>query len=40
MNRILGTNGPLVSDVGLGRMSMSGAYGQSDEKESNLAGGE
>jgi aryl-alcohol dehydrogenase-like predicted oxidoreductase len=34
MNRILGTNGPLVSAVSLGCMGMSGAYGQSDEKES------
>ena len=34
MNRKLGTNGPLVSAVGLGCMGMSGAYGQSDDKES------
>ena len=34
MNRKLGANGPLVSAVGLGCMGMSGAYGQSDDKES------
>ena len=34
MNRTLGTNGPTVSAVGLGCMGMSGAYGQSDDKES------
>jgi aryl-alcohol dehydrogenase-like predicted oxidoreductase len=34
MNRKLGTNGPVVSAVGLGCMGMSGAYGQSDDKES------
>jgi len=34
MNRQLGTNGPLVSAVGLGCMGMSGSYGKSDEKES------
>lgn len=34
MNRKLGAGGPLVSSVGLGCMGMSGAYGQSDEKES------
>ncbi|GAB3519080.1 aldo/keto reductase [Emticicia fontis] len=34
MNRKLGLNGPLVSAVSLGCMGMSGAYGQSDDKES------
>lgn len=34
MNRKLGTNGPLVSAVGLGCMGMSGAYGQSNDHES------
>jgi aryl-alcohol dehydrogenase-like predicted oxidoreductase len=34
MNRILGTNGPLVSAVGLGCMGMSGAYGQSNDANS------
>lgn len=34
MNRELGTNGPLVSAVGLGCMGMSGVYGKGDEKES------
>ena len=34
MNRKLGKNGPLVSAVGLGCMGMSGAYGQSDDKQS------
>lgn len=34
MNRQLGKNGPLVSAVGLGCMGMSGAYGQSDDKQS------
>ncbi len=32
--RPLGRNGPLVSQVGLGCMGMSGAYGPSDEAES------
>lgn len=34
MNRKLGTNGPIVSAIGLGCMGMSGAYGQSNDKES------
>ncbi|MDJ1499658.1 aldo/keto reductase [Xanthocytophaga agilis] len=34
MNRKLGKNGPIVSAIGLGCMGMSGAYGQSDDKES------
>jgi aryl-alcohol dehydrogenase-like predicted oxidoreductase len=34
MNRQLGKDGPLVSAVGLGCMGLSGAYGQSDDKES------
>ncbi|HTW99038.1 MAG TPA: aldo/keto reductase [Acidimicrobiales bacterium] len=32
--RRLGTHGPVVSEVGLGCMSMSGAYGPSDDEES------
>lgn len=34
MNRNLGTNGPLVSGVGLGCMGMSGVYGESSDIES------
>lgn len=34
MNRKLGTNGLIVSAIGLGCMGMSGAYGQSNDKES------
>jgi aryl-alcohol dehydrogenase-like predicted oxidoreductase len=34
MVRKLGTNGPFVAAVGLGCMSMSGAYGQSDDQQS------
>lgn len=34
MKRKLGTNGPIVSAIGLGCMGMSGAYGQSNETES------
>jgi aryl-alcohol dehydrogenase-like predicted oxidoreductase len=34
MTKTLGTNGPQVSDVGLGCMGMSGMYGAADEDES------
>ena len=34
MKRKLGTNGPIVSAIGLGCMGMSGAYGQSNEVDS------
>lgn len=34
MNRELGTNGPIVSAIGLGCMGMSGVYGKGDERES------
>ena len=34
MNRKLGINGPIVSAIGLGCMGMSGAYGESNDKES------
>ncbi|MDQ6530968.1 aldo/keto reductase [Flavobacterium sp. LHD-85] len=37
MNRKLGTNGPVVSAIGLGCMGMSGAYGQSDDVTSIAA---
>jgi aryl-alcohol dehydrogenase-like predicted oxidoreductase len=33
-SRKLGTSGPVVSEVGLGCMAMSGIYGPSDDKES------
>lgn len=34
MNRQLGTNGPLVPGIGLGCMSLSGAYGAADDQAS------
>lgn len=34
MNRKSGKNGPIVSAIGLGCMGMSGAYGESNDKES------
>lgn len=34
MNRKLGTNGPVVSAIGLGCMGMSGVYGQGNDAES------
>jgi aryl-alcohol dehydrogenase-like predicted oxidoreductase len=34
MNRQLGTNGPLVSAIGLGCMGMSGVYGESNDANS------
>src|SRR5688572_1608013 len=34
LNRRLGAHGPIVSAVGLGCMSMSGAYGPADRGES------
>ncbi|OJJ43892.1 hypothetical protein ASPZODRAFT_19192 [Penicilliopsis zonata CBS 506.65] len=35
--RSLGRNGPLVSAIGLGTMSLGGAYGQQDSEEEKLA---
>lgn len=32
--KVLGSSGPSVSEIGLGCMAMSGMYGASDERES------